>query len=130
MADNVALLKEGFEQFEREGVPDFNLFHPEVEVINFDTFPVTEHYHGWDGILQWLVDMSEPFDDFRFELVEVLAHDDDNVVATLRISGRSQTGGPDFELVWGAIMTYRDGKLARAEGFREPNEALAAAGLD
>jgi hypothetical protein len=47
----------------------------------------------------------------------------------LRISGRSQTGGPDFELVWGAIYTYRDGQITRAEGFRTPDEALAAAGL-
>jgi ketosteroid isomerase-like protein len=127
--DPVALLQTGFAAFDVDGVPDFNLFDPEIEVINFETFPVTEPYHGWDGVMQWLADISEPFDDFHFELLEVLAHDEDRVVAQLRVRGSSRTGGPDFALVWGAIMTYRDGKLIRAEGFRTPEEALAAAEL-
>jgi hypothetical protein len=36
---------------------------------------------------------------------------------------------PDFELVRGAIYTFRDGKVTRVEGFRESAEALAAAGF-
>ena len=69
--DNVARLKLGFERFERTGVPDFDLFDPSVELINFDTFPLTRPYHGVEGVIAWLTDMSEPFDDFRFELVDV-----------------------------------------------------------
>jgi hypothetical protein len=73
---------------------------PEIELINFETFPVTRRYHGWDGVVEWLVDMSEPFDDFR------------------------------FELVWGAVYTFSAGKIARVEGRRTGEEALAAAGLE
>ena len=129
MADNVAILKEMFEQFAVEGLPNFDRLDPEIELINFDTFPITAPYHGWDGVVAWMVDMSEPFDDFDFELVDVHGHYDDNVVVTLRVTGRSRTGGPEFVLEWGAIYTFRDGKVTRAEGFRTPQEALAAAGL-
>lgn len=125
----VAILREGFDRFQESGVPDFDVLDPAIELINFDTFPVSEPYYGWDGVLAWLVDMSEPFDDFRFELGEVLAHNDEQVVVTFRVRGKSQTGGPDFELVWGGIVSFRDRKIVRVESFRTSEEALAAAEL-
>jgi ketosteroid isomerase-like protein len=127
--ENVAILKESFARFERDGVPDFEMFDPDIELINFDSFPVTRPYHGWGGMVDWLVDVSEPFEGFRFELVDVLAHDDERVVTTCRASGKSTAGGPPFELVWGVVWTFRDGKTVRVEGLRTGAEALEAAGL-
>jgi ketosteroid isomerase-like protein len=122
-------LKEAFARFEADGVPDFEMFDPDVELINFDSFPVTRPYHGWDGMVAWLVDVSEPFDEFRFELLDVLAHDDEHVVTTCRATGESRTGGPPFELVWGVVWTFRNGKMVRVEGLRTADEAFEAAGL-
>jgi ketosteroid isomerase-like protein len=127
--ENVAALKEAFARFELEGVPDFEMFDPDVELINFDSFPVTRPYHGWDGIVAWLVDVSEPFDEFRFELVDVLAHDDEHVVTTCRAKGDSRTGGPAFELVWSVVWRFRNSKVVRVQGLRTADEALEAAGL-
>jgi ketosteroid isomerase-like protein len=127
--ENVAALRESFARFELEGVPAFELFDPDVELINFDSAPVTRPFHGWDGIVAWLSDVSEPFDEFRFELVEVLAHDDERVVTTCRATGDSTTGGPSFELVWGVVWTFRNGKVVRVQGLRTPEEALETAGL-
>ena len=127
--ENVAALREAFARFEREGVPDFEAFDPDVELINFDSFPVTRPYHGWDGMVAWLRDVSEPFDEVRFELVEVLAHDDERIVTTCRVTADSRTGGPPLELDWGVVWTFRDGKVVRAQGLRTPDEALEAAGL-
>jgi hypothetical protein len=90
---------------------------------------VTRPYHGLQGLLDWLTEVSDPFDDFRFELVEVLAHDEEHVVYTTRMSGKSKTGGPPFELVWGVVNTFRDGKAIRIEGFRTAEEALESVGL-
>jgi ketosteroid isomerase-like protein len=129
MPDNVALLRDAFERFAAERTPVFDVMDPEIEIVNFDSFPVQGPYHGWDGALDWFVDMSEPFDDFRFELADVLAHDSDRVVTTLRITGDSRTHGPHFELVWGAVWTFREGKVVRVEGMRTPEEALEAAGV-
>src|SRR5215218_9534688 len=94
----IEILKASFERFEREGVPDFDRFDPEIELINFDTFPISRTYHGWDGVVAWLVDISEPFDEFKFDLGEILADDDRHVVTRSRVSGSSRTGGPSFEL--------------------------------
>jgi len=127
--ENVAALKEGFARFEREGTPAFEMFDPDVELINFDSFPVTRRYYGWDGIRDWLVEVSDPFEEVRFELVDVLAHDDEHVVTTCRVSGVSRAGGPPFELVWGVVWTFRDGKIVRSQGLRTPEEALEATGL-
>jgi ketosteroid isomerase-like protein len=125
----VARVRDGFARMERDGVPDLEMLDPEIEVLNFDSFPVTRPYHGLDGVMRWFADVSEPFDDFRFELVEVLADDDERVVTTLQASGKSRAGGPPFELVWAAIWTFRDGRVVRVQGLRTPEEALNAAGL-
>jgi hypothetical protein len=52
------------------------MFDPDIELVNFDSFPVTRPYHGWDGMLGWLADISEPFDNIKLELVDVLANDE------------------------------------------------------
>jgi hypothetical protein len=43
---NLTTLSEGFERFEREGAPIFDLLDPEVEILNFDSFPVTRPHLG------------------------------------------------------------------------------------
>jgi ketosteroid isomerase-like protein len=118
-----------FERFEREGVPPLDMFDSETEIINFESFPLTRPYRGHDGVLQWLAEMSEPFEEFRFEPLEVLAHDDEHVVYTCRATGKSKSGGPPFALVWAAVWTFRDGKVVKTEGFRTAEEALRAVGL-
>jgi ketosteroid isomerase-like protein len=115
-ADNVAILKEAFEHLERDGTPQFEILDPAIEMINFDTFPVTKPYHGWDGVVEWLVDMSEPFDDFHFELLEVLGSDSDGSSPPIASEASRGKVGPEFALVWGAVTTFRDGKIVRVEG--------------
>lgn len=127
---NVAIVRREFRAFGERGSFDVDAIHPEIEIVNFDSFPVTRPYRGLEGVAQWLADISEPFEGFRFELVDVLAHEDDWVAARVRATGTSRTGGPPFELEWGAIYTFRDDRLIRAEGFRTTEEALAAAGRD
>jgi ketosteroid isomerase-like protein len=127
--ENVATLRRGFAAFGEDGTPDLGTIDPEIQIVNFDSFPVTRPYRGFEGVMRWLADISEPFDEFKFELVDVLADDDDRVVTRVRATGASRTGGPPFELEWGAIYTFRNEKMIRAEGFRTPAEALAAAGL-
>ncbi len=126
---NVKILRESMARFEQDGIPDLETFDPDVEIINFDAFPLTRPYHGWDGIRAWLTEVSEPFEDFQFHVIEVLAHNDEHVVTECRVKGQSKTGGPPFELTWGVVWTFRDGKVTRAEGLRTPDEALKAAGF-
>jgi hypothetical protein len=48
----------GVRPLSRGGVPDFERLDPEIEIINFDTFPVARRYHGWDGVVEWLVALA------------------------------------------------------------------------
>ena len=127
--DNAELLRQGFERFAATGQPPLELVDPDVELVNFTTFPITEPYRGHEGVQRWIDDIADPFDEFRYELVDVLAQDDEHVVATQRVTGRARTGGADLELEWPAVYWFRDGKVVRAQGFRDSDEALAAAGF-
>jgi ketosteroid isomerase-like protein len=124
--ENLVAFRTAFARFEREGVPPLDMFDPDVEIINFESFPLTRPYRGHEGVVGWLADMSEPFEEFRFEPVDVLAHDDEHVAFTCRVSGRSKTGGPPFALVFATVWTYHQGKVVKTEGFRTAKEALQA----
>jgi ketosteroid isomerase-like protein len=130
VSENTETVRRGFDAFSGSGEPDWETLDPDVELINFETFPVTRRYRGHEGVIEWLTDMSEPFDEFRFELVDVLGEQGDNVVGSLRASGKSRTGGPPFNLEWACVYTFRNGKAIRIEGFRTSEEALAAAGVE
>jgi hypothetical protein len=58
--DNIAILRRGFASFGETGSPDPSTLDPELEIINFESFPVTRPYHGLEGLMQWLADISEP----------------------------------------------------------------------
>jgi hypothetical protein len=44
--ENVATLREVFARFARDGVPAFEMFDRDVELINFDSALVTRPFHG------------------------------------------------------------------------------------
>jgi ketosteroid isomerase-like protein len=54
---------------------------------------------------------------------------DDRVVAILREVARGRTSGLEVASRWGYVITVRDGKLTRVESYRDPREALDAAGV-
>lgn len=55
----------------------------------------------------------------------------DRVVAIGRMHGRGRTSEIRAEIPLGIVLTLGlDGKLVRYESFRQPAEALKAAGLD
>ncbi len=88
-------------------------------------------YHGPAGWLEWLRDISEHFAaDARFEIVEVLATSKDFVVATFRMAGSSSLSNQRLEVDWTGVTHFRDGLATSAFGYAQPEEALAAVGLE
>jgi ketosteroid isomerase-like protein len=86
-------------------------------------------YRGHQGVLRSFAELSEGFEDFGFE-VDQLIDAGNRVVALGRMYGRGRTTGIRAEIPLGVICTYGpDGKLIRYESFREPTEALKAVGL-
>jgi ketosteroid isomerase-like protein len=69
------------------------------------------------------------FDEFDWEIKELVEVSDDDTLAIFNISGLGRGSGVnvDMRLAW--IITIRAGKAVRIESFLDPVKALEAAGL-
>jgi ketosteroid isomerase-like protein len=85
-------------------------------------------YHGHEGLRRFLADNAENFEVFepRFTEIRDLG---DRVLACGSFHIRARGSGVETSFPVAGIATYRDGKLARWEDFRERSLALEAAGL-
>ena len=85
-------------------------------------------YHGHDGLREFLADNASNFEVFRLDLSDVRDLGDRVLaIGTVHIRGRG--GGVETDTPIAGVATYREGKLARWEDFRDRDRALEAAGL-
>ena len=80
---------------------------------------------GRENIVRFFLDRAEMFEQLHVE-VERCWEKDDRVLVFLRVTGRGQASGADFEIRIGHLWTLRDGVLVRGDR----REALEAAGID
>jgi uncharacterized protein len=73
--------------------------------------------------------VTESFDEVSFE-PERFVGAGEKVVVIAKLRGRGRASGIETETVQGYVWTVRDGKAVRFEWFRDPLEAMAAAGLE
>jgi ketosteroid isomerase-like protein len=85
-------------------------------------------YRGLDGFRELWLDWLEPWATYH-TTVEELIDLDDRVVAFGRDRATREDSERTFDLVSGSIWQFRDGRLVRAEFFRDRDEALRAAGV-
>jgi ketosteroid isomerase-like protein len=71
---------------------------------------------------------SEVWQSYRLE-PETVVELKGRVLAILREIARGRASGLEVEGRWGYVVTVRDGKIERVEAYRDPREALAAAGV-
>jgi ketosteroid isomerase-like protein len=119
-------MAKSFEHFRQTGDWLWEYIDPEIELVNFETFPITERYYGHDGFRQWFSDLWAEVDGFSYEVVEFLGEGPDAAAVRLRISGKLARGGADFDFRWPTVLWFRDGKTIRAQGFVDDDEALRA----
>jgi ketosteroid isomerase-like protein len=85
--------------------------------------------HGIDAMLEQMRDYWETFEDFRYEIEEVIHADERQVIVAVRDGGRMR--GSDAE-VWTHffdVFAFRNGKVLCASAHFDRNRALEAAGL-
>jgi ketosteroid isomerase-like protein len=104
------------------------LADPDAEWIP-DSRVVEGAIRGRDNIVRFFMDRAEMFERLHVE-VERCWEKDDRVLVFLRVTGRGQASGADFEIRIGHLWTVRDGLLVRGEGYGDRREALRAAGID
>jgi ketosteroid isomerase-like protein len=87
-----------------------------------------EPYWGHEGLERFLAEMTEEFEEVRFEIKET-RDAGEQVVGIGRFRARGRASGVDLNVPLGASMRMRRGKIMYTRFFSEPADALKAAGL-
>jgi ketosteroid isomerase-like protein len=125
--ENVEIVRQGYEHYNRTGEPDFGAFDPEVQWIS-DPRTGQDQIRGRDKLIEFFADRASMFSEMRIE-VERTWDWDDQVLAFVRVAGSGSASGAGFEIRIAHLWTLLDGKLIRCQGFGNRDEALEAAGL-
>ncbi len=87
-------------------------------------------YRGAPGWREWINDLLEEFaEDARCEVEEIVAAEEDFVLANIRVRGRAVHSGVPLEFRWAEVTWFRDGRATRVAGFTTDSEALLAVGM-
>jgi ketosteroid isomerase-like protein len=117
------------EAWQRGGVIDMSFLDPDViyEDANLPDH-VGEAYRGHEGIVRAAERWIEPFEWLVIEL-EQIVDAGDRLVSIHRGRSKARHTGIEFEEPVAYLWTLRDGKVVHFRSFRDPDEALEAAGL-
>jgi ketosteroid isomerase-like protein len=108
---------------------DMSFLDPEV-IYEDSNLPdhVGEAYRGHEGIVRAAERWIEPFEWLLIEL-EQIVDAGDRLVSIHRARSKARYTGIEFDTPLAYLWTFRDGKVIHFRSFREPGEALEAAGL-
>ena len=106
-----------------------DVFDAEVEVHPaLGAFLASTVYRGHEGVAAWYEETYEPWAELHAEPERFIdAGERTVVVAALR--ARVPGGQVDVEGEIAQVVTVRDGKIVRLDGYEEPEAAFAAVGV-
>jgi uncharacterized protein len=106
-----------------------DVFDPQVEVRPaLSVFLASTTYRGHDGVVAWYAETNEPWAALHAEPHRVLDAGERTVVV-IGLQGRVPGGQVDVDAEIAHVLTIRDGRIARLDGYEDPEAALAAVGL-
>jgi ketosteroid isomerase-like protein len=123
--ENVETIRTVFEIFNREGFePTRRFLSPDVVWYPFPEWPGESEYHSPDGAGRLVSEWTENFEDYRWE-VEELIDSGEAVVLLGRHTGRVKDAGTRVEQKISAVFTDFDeeGRTGRAWFFLSWDEA-------
>jgi uncharacterized protein len=127
--ENVEIVRRSLRAFEHEGFEGaLSYFHPRIEWTTTDAFLDAATYRGHQGVLRYYGAIASEFDDLRIEPRELIEAGE-QVVVSVRISGRGKASGAPVELSLTEVCSLRDGKIVRIRNYEDRAAALRAAGL-
>jgi ketosteroid isomerase-like protein len=105
------------------------VFDPEVEVRPaLSAFLASMVYCGHEGVRSWYEETNDPWEELRAE-PERFIDADGSTVVIIALHARVPGGQVDVGARIAQVVTVRDGKIVRLDGYEEPANALAAVGL-
>jgi ketosteroid isomerase-like protein len=119
-----------FERFNRAGFEAAaSYIAPDTVWHTFPEWPGAEKYEGVDGVRQLTQEWTENFDDYRWEISELIDRGD-RVVVLAHHGGESKGAGtPVRQRVAGVFTEFdSEGRASRARFFTSWEQALEVAG--
>jgi ketosteroid isomerase-like protein len=115
----------------RRGEVDMSLFIAPEVTYEDDAMPdhIGETYCGHDGMIRALESLSGPFEELTLELERIVGTGD-RLVSIHRLRAKATHTGIEFDEPIAYLWVFREGRIIRVRGFRNPAEALKAAGLE
>jgi uncharacterized protein len=126
--ENVNLVVGAVEAGRQDPEAFFFILDPEVEWDVSERFPDARTYHGPEGVREFYRRWIGTFDDFGYEIEEVIDAGD-SVIVVLHQWGRGKGSGVMVDNRFWMVWTVRHGKVVRYRHFSERGRALEAAGL-
>ena len=105
--------------------------HLDPQVVYEDgTLPdhAQETYYGIEGVVRATERWTEPFEELTVELERIVGSGD-CLVSIHSLRARARHTGIEFDEPLAILWRFRDGRVIYFRSFREPGEALEAAGL-
>ena len=126
---NAAIVRRMLDTLNEEGVEAALPFFDESfrGFVPPDMSAEPDEYAGHDGVRRYFDSFREIVDDLVFDAEELVEVGEDTVVARGLITGRGRESGIPIEMRIAMLMRLREGKLVVMDGYREWDDALAAA---
>ena len=105
--------------------------HEDVEFVSVLTEldGGTATFRGHEGWARYFEVMDETWEDWKIEDIRLIDAGDEGVVAICSIGGTGRQSGARARQTVGITYRLRNGRMWRIRSYRDPAEALAAAGL-
>lgn len=124
--DNVDVVQAAWDAFGRGDLDAAtNIVAPDGEITAPATLPWGGTFLGPEGFRDFLDGLLSRFKDFKATPEKVLGADDDHVVVTANVRGRTKAGAPfENRVVW--VYKLRGGQVVSAESFTDTARMLKA----
>ena len=123
---DVEVVRHVVDAFRKRDIPRLrSLFHEYGEFKSAITAVEGGTYSGLEEMERYLRDLDAVFEDWRSEDEEFVDGGDGRVALVFRVVGRGRESGVPVDQPIAIVWTVRDGKVASAHGYLDPEEARA-----
>ncbi len=130
MADeDVEVVRRAYDAYSKGDLAAAGSAYSEDTVWDVTRFRPDEGVHrGLAELAKYLGSWRETWSDHSFA-VERLLDAGDVVVAVIEESGRGRASGAPVTIRYGQVITVREGKIVETVVYRDPEDAIEAAGV-